>query len=137
MNRVKTTILAAVLSGGFAISGSGGAQAFTLGVNGIAGSEVGRSLVEKTQFRGRRRGFRGRGFRGRSFRGRGFRGRRGRGIGPGAAIGLGILGLGLAAGAAAAAHPPGGYYRQCWYEHRDVYNRWGDYVGTRRVRYCD
>ncbi len=127
MNRVKTAILAAMISGGFAVSGSGGAQAFTLGANGIRGSEVGSSLLEKAQFRGRRRGFRR----------RGFRGRRGRGIGPGAAIGLGILGLGLAAGAAAAAHPPGGYYRQCWYEHRDVFNRWGDYVGTRRIRVCE
>ncbi|MCC2097856.1 MAG: hypothetical protein KDJ29_13240 [Hyphomicrobiales bacterium] len=68
-----------------------------------------------------------------------FRGvRRGRrGIGAGAAIGLGILGLGLAGAAAAANSRPAYEARECWWERRNIYNEYGDYVGRRRVRVCN
>ena len=127
MTKVKTILFAALVSGAIGLGGTGSAQALTMGPGIIAGAELSQSAVQQVQFRGRGRGFRGRGFRGRG----GFRGRRG--FGAGAAIGLGILGL--AAGAAAA--NAGGYHRSCWYERRNMYNRWGDYVGRRRVRVCN
>lgn len=51
--------------------------------------------------------------------------------------------LGVVAGAAAAhgyAHPGLKYAEpefRCWSEHRPVYNRFGEEVGTRRTRVCN
>lgn len=137
MNIVKKIIFAGAVTGilGLAV---GSAQALTMaqGAAGLAvqpsqGIVSGGALVEKAQFRGRRGGFRGRGFRGRS----GFRGRRG--IGPGAAVGLGILGLGLGAAIAGSQPAYGHGYRECWWERRPVYNQYGDYMGRRRVQVCN
>ncbi len=66
-----------------------------------------------------------------------------------AAGAVGGLALGaLAAGALARpayAAPPAYYYyepapryrRACWTERQPVYDAWGDYAGTRRVRVCN
>jgi len=42
---------------------------------------------------------------------------------------LGILGAGIAT-----MHRP---FRSCWVETRDVWDRWGNYRGKRRVEVCD
>ena len=42
---------------------------------------------------------------------------------------LGILGAGIAT-----MHRP---FRSCWVETRDVWDRWGNYRGNRRVEVCD
>ena len=42
---------------------------------------------------------------------------------------LGILGAGVAT-----MHRP---FRSCWVETRDVWDRWGNYRGNRRVEVCD
>ncbi len=132
MNRVKLAFFAATISGTIGLIGASSAQALTLpliaGAASPAGSAIEAPIAEKVQFRGRRGGFRG---RSRGFRGGRSRGRRG--FGSGAAIGLGILGLGLA-GAAIANQ---GYHRRCWYEDREVFNRWGDYAGVRQVKVCN
>ena len=48
-----------------------------------------------------------------------------------------VVGGGIALGALGA----GSYYynnfRTCWYQSQDVYNQWGHYVGTRRVKVCE
>ncbi len=72
-------------------------------------------------------GFRGGG--GRVVRG----GRRGIGGVGAAAIGLGVLGAAIAAGAAANAAPPPA---ECWIERQPVYDNWGNFRGYRRVRVC-
>jgi hypothetical protein len=59
------------------------------------------------------------------------------------AFAAGLLG-GLAVGAIAAGgvgpyYGAGPYYGygECWIDSRPVYNRWGDFVGYRRVRVCN
>lgn len=78
-----------------------------------------------------------RGMRGGRGGGRVIVRRGGRGIGGAgaAAIGLGMLGAAIAAGAAQSAQP--GYYGQCWVERRPVHDRWGNFLGYRRVRLCN
>lgn len=74
----------------------------------------------------------GGGFRGPVRRGGRWGGGGGGGAGTGAAaaiIGLGILGA-IAANQAARARP------RCWVESRRMFNRYGDYIGVRRVRVC-
>jgi hypothetical protein len=130
MKKVKLAILAGAVSGMIGLTGAGSAQALTIPHSSIAGYSTDSGNVEQVQFRGRRGASRGRSV-GRSFgRSRGGR----RGIGTGAAVGLGILGLGVA-GAIASQN----YYgqRRCWYEDREVYNRYGDYAGIRQVRVCN
>ncbi len=46
-------------------------------------------------------------------------------------------GLALGALAAGAAYNSPYYYGGCYIERRPVTNRWGDVIGTRRVRVCD
>ncbi len=63
-----------------------------------------------------------------------------RGIGPGAAIGLGIAGALIAGGDIAASRPrpvivDEPYERECWYERRRVWDGYG-YV-RERVRVCE
>ena len=118
MKKVKLAILAGAVSGMIGLTGAGSAQALTIPHSSIAGYSTDSGNVEQVQFRGRRGASRG--------------GRRG--IGTGAAVGLGILGLGVA-GAIASQN----YYgqRRCWYEDREVYNRYGDYAGIRQVRVCN
>lgn len=85
-------------------------------------------------FAGGGRGFGGGGGFNRG--GRGFNGG-GRGFnrgGAGLAVGLGVLGL---AAAAAAANSGPAYARECWVERRPVTDRWGNYIGTRRIRVCN
>jgi hypothetical protein len=65
------------------------------------------------------------------------------GYGRHGAFAAGLLG-GLAVGAIAAGgvspyYSAGPYYGygDCWIDSRPVYNRWGDFVGYRRVRVCN
>ncbi|MDB5509671.1 MAG: hypothetical protein JWL93_2140 [Hyphomicrobiales bacterium] len=109
----------------------------------LSGSAVERSadLVQDVQYRGGRGAVRGGVVRGGpryayrgGYRG-GYRGYRGgyRG-GNGGAVAAGIVGLGLlgAIAAAEANRQP-----NCWVERRSMYNRYGNYTGTRRVRVCN
>lgn len=101
----------------------------------VSGAAIERSndLVQEVQYRGRgvvrggpvrgpRYGYRGGGYRG------GYRG------GNGGAVAAGIVGLGLlgAIAAAESSRPS-----NCWMERRSMYNRYGNYTGTRRVRVCN
>lgn len=141
MKLLKSALLSGALAGALFMSAGSSAQALPLNGNllGAAPAATADRLVIKVQ----RRGIRGRGIRrGRTVR-RGRSIRRGRSFrrGAAAALGLGILGLGLAAGAAHSYPHSGGYYYddqpRCWTERRPVYNRFGDYVGRRRVRVCN
>jgi hypothetical protein len=62
-------------------------------------------------------------------------GRGGIGLG-GAAVGLGILGI-AAAAAAANSQPEYVEGPACYFERRPVHDRFGNYIGTRRIRVCE
>ena len=78
---------------------------------------------------------------GRAFRGGGGWGRRG--IDPGAAAAVGIIGGVIGAmGAAAAAdagpvYGPAPVYGGCYWVRRPVYDDWGNYIGRQKMRVCD
>lgn len=143
MNALKKALLASAIVGAAFVSTGGSASAMPLAAGATANSvtqlTVDGNIIQVQRRRGGR-AFRGggrRAVRGGNFRrGGGFRrgrGRRGPSAGAvGAAIGLGLLGAAIAAGAANSAPA-----RECWYERRRVYNRWGEFVGWRRQRFCN
>ena len=63
----------------------------------------------------------------------------------GGLLAAGIIGgLALGAIAAGSAHAAPGYYApqrvyggECWLERRAIHNRWGDVVGSRRIKVCN
>ncbi len=118
------------------------ATALPISVGATLSAPTAHPLIEQVQLQ--RRVGAGRVVAGRgAVRGGRFAGRRGGGgIGPAgaAAIGLGILGV---AAAAAAANQQPQYYEPapvygpaCGWERQPVYDRFGNYRGTRRVQVC-
>ena len=134
MNILKLTIAGAGFLGLAAICSVTTASAAPLGVSGAA---VTRSdaAVTQVQYRRGNRVVRGNVARGRVVRGGrygyrgGYRGRGNAGGAVAAGLALGVLGA-IAASEAARAQPA------CWTERRRMYNGYGNYVGTRRVRVC-
>lgn len=134
---LRASAIAGALALGFAFVPASGAQAASAIDRAGLGSAT--DSVQPIEMQRRGGGFRG--------GGGGFRGPRpgirpgpgprrgGRGIGPGAAVGLGAAALiiGGAAAAAAASGPPA--YRECWIERRWVEGPYGP--ERRRVRVCD
>lgn len=122
-----------ILAGALTISAflaPAGASAAPMMASGVSSAPAAESMIVQVQ----RRVVRPAG------RGVVVRRRGGNGAAIGAAVGLGILGAAIAAGAAQS-HP--GYYEsypvygQCWLEDRPVYDSWGNFRGYRRIRVCN
>lgn len=148
MNAFKSIILASALAGAIGLAGASSASALSLNLGGVAPATMADgNLIQQVQRRGgrafrggavRRGGIARRGPAVRAFRGgprAGYVRRGGRWV-PGAAIGLGILGAAAIAGAASRPYYDGDY-GDCWVERRPIYNNWGEYVGSRRIRVCN
>ncbi|HMN73469.1 MAG TPA: hypothetical protein PKA55_16535 [Rhodoblastus sp.] len=75
----------------------------------------------------------------RAWRGGGWHGGGRRGISTGAAVGIGVgaAALGILGAAAAANAAPAPVYGECYIARRPMYDGWGNYIGSRRVRVCD
>jgi len=156
MTRVAMLLGAGLIAGAcMGLTSSAVAAPLMIGGPAIASRLTADALpVEKVQVRRRAGGGRVVGaapYRGGYYRGGYYRGRGGLSTGAAVGLGVGAAALGILGAAAAANAAPsyyyapapvyGGYgyggYGGCYIARQPVYDDWGNYIGSQRVRVCD